>query len=209
MFNIKDELQMKKVKNAIFLIGITVLSTLEVCAQLLPDEQADGFPGVDISPMDVSYFPANLPMNTTFKGSDESPILKIYYSRPSKKGREIFGSTVAFGKLWRLGANEATEIVLYRKVTVGTTSLPPGTYSLSAIPHKDKWTIIVNSKTAFWGNFGYDASYDVVRVDVPTRKSSASIETLGIYFKKVVNGALLKIGWDDTYVEIPLIFEQK
>src|SRR6478752_3892205 len=96
------------------------------------------FPALDASPLDVVYYPVN---SAKVKKDDASmPIIKVLYSRPSKKGREIFGVLEQFDKVWRLGANESTEIIFDRTVTIGDKKLKAGNYSLFAIPHKDKWT---------------------------------------------------------------------
>ncbi|RZL30173.1 MAG: DUF2911 domain-containing protein, partial [Pedobacter sp.] len=120
------------------------------------------FANIDASPLDVLYYPLNV-----VKAKDNStPVIKVVYSRPAKKGREVFGVLEQFDKVWRLGANENTEITFYKAVTIGTKKIKAGTYSLFAIPSKDKWTIIVNKQINKWGAFSYDQSKDVVRTDV-------------------------------------------
>ncbi|MEJ0032057.1 MAG: DUF2911 domain-containing protein [Bacteroidota bacterium] len=77
--------------------------------------------------------------------------LKITYSQPHKRGREIFGTLVPYGQVWRLGANEATELTITREVFINGQFLPAGTYSLFAIPDKEKWTIIVSKDVGTLG----------------------------------------------------------
>ncbi len=83
----------------------------------------------------------------------ENNYVKCTYGQPLKKGREIFGNIVPLGKLWRTGANEATEITFTTNIQIGDTQLPAGTYTLFSIPNKEKWTIILNSELGQWGDY--------------------------------------------------------
>jgi len=162
------------------------------------------FPVADPSPADIVYYPLNAPKA---KAEDAvKPIIKIIYSRPQKKGREIFGVLEQYGKVWRFGANESTEVRFFQKVTIGGKKLKAGTYSLFAIPEKDKWTIIVNSQTDKWGAFTYDQSQDLVRVEVPVKTLAKPVEYFSLTFSPKENGANLIIGWDKTLVELPISF---
>lgn len=89
---------------------------------------AQKFPGVDASPADIAYFRPD--------GRNADPVIKVIYGRPSKKGRTMLGGVEAYGKVWRTGANETTEIKLYKDVTFGDKTLKAGTYSLYTIPDK-------------------------------------------------------------------------
>lgn len=162
------------------------------------------FPAADSSPADILYFPLNTPKAKT--GEYVKPIIKIIYSRPQKKGRAIFGVLEQYGKVWRFGANESTEIRFLKKVTVGGKKIKAGTYSLFAIPNKDKWTIIINNDVDRWGAFTYDQSKDVVRVDVPVKVLDKPIEYFSLSFTPLNNGANLVIGWDKTQVGLPISF---
>ena len=97
--------------------------------------QAQDMPGLDASPMDVSFYPPNF-AHQNKNGGD--PIIKIYYSRPQKKGREVFGKMEPFGKVYRTGANESDQITFYKDVKMAGHSIPAGTYSLFTIPNPDK-----------------------------------------------------------------------
>ncbi|MBC7565853.1 MAG: DUF2911 domain-containing protein, partial [Pedobacter sp.] len=79
-----------------------------------------------------------------------------------------------------------------------------GTYSLFAIPNKDNWTIIINSKINSWGAYSYEVAKDVVRTDVPVKTLAASVEALAMIFTKTDNGANLNIGWDTVSVALPI-----
>ena len=128
---------------------------------------------------------------------------KIVYSQPHKRGRDIFGSElVPYGKLWRLGANEATEITLTDNIKIGGKSLKAGTYSMYAIPQKDEWTIIFSSMLGEWGSYNYDKSHDVLRITAPVQSSETVYEPFTIMFDET--GTELTMVWDKTKVAIPI-----
>lgn len=164
------------------------------------------FPAVDASPLDVAYYPVN---SARVKKDDASmPIIKVLYSRPARKGREVFGVLEKFDKVWRLGANESTEVYFDKAVTIGDKKIAPGKYSLFAIPTKDKWTIIVNKQTDRWGAFSYDDKKDVARVDVPVTKLETAIESFSIVFTDAPEGANMVMAWDTTQVTLPIGFKK-
>lgn len=158
------------------------------------------FPALDTSPADIVYYPLN-----AAKAKDKTlPLIKVVYSRPAKKGREIFGVLEQFGKVWRTGANENTEIRFYRPVVIGSKKIKAGTYSLFVIPNKDKWTVIINKQTDKWGAFTYDANLDVVRTDVDVKALDKPLEVLSITFTTQATGASMVIGWDRSSIDLPI-----
>ena len=161
-------------------------------------------PAVDKSPMDMSYYPNNYPLLRIQDKASEPLLARVIYSRPQKNGRAIFGDLIEYGKLWRLGANEATEIEFYQPVTVGGTKLRKGRYTLYAIPDTGKWTIIFNKETDIWGSFKYDIKKDVLRVDVPVEKQPDSLDVFTMLFDKLSNGINLVIAWDDVKLNLPI-----
>ena len=170
-------------------------------------ESAIKFPPLDTSPMDALYYPINAAK--VKKGNTDMPIIKVLYSRPSKKGREIFGVLEQFDKVWRLGANESTEINFWEPVTIGDKKIKAGKYSLFAIPGKEKWTIIVNKQTDRWGAFNYDEEKDVVRIEVPKVTLDKPIEIFSMTFTDMPDGATLIMAWDTTQVALPIYFSKK
>jgi hypothetical protein len=158
------------------------------------------FPALDPSPADILYYP-------TGASHDNLPAkIKIVYSRPSKKGRDVLGGTEPFGKVWRVGANESTEIRFYTNTKLGDKEIPAGNYSLFAIPDKDKWTIIINKVVDRWGAFSYDKTKDVAQLVVPVKPLQVPLESLSMTFADSPTGATLIIGWDKTAVEVPFTF---
>ena len=169
---------------------------------------AQDFRGLDKSPMDRSYLPDNFAHDRKFapeKTLGESATIKVVYSRPQKKGREVFGGMVKYDKIWRLGANEATEITIYQDIEVAGKTLKKGTYAMFAIPTEKDWTIIFNSDLDEWGHYSYDESNDVLRVNAKVIHVEEVIEAFSIQFTDLgKNEAVMRIGWDKTVAELPI-----
>jgi Protein of unknown function (DUF2911) len=163
-------------------------------------------PPVDKSPMDMSYYPNAYPVLKIQDKATEPLVARVVYSRPQKNGRTIFGDLLEYGKVWRLGANEATEIEFFQVVKIGNVKVKKGRYTLYCIPYADKWTIVVNKETDTWGSFKYDEVKDVVRVDIPLQKQAEILESFVMAFEKSATGANLNIGWDNLRVSLPIQF---
>jgi len=170
----------------------------------LTESSAQSFGSLDRSPLDVVYLPDNFAHD---RKAGEKAIAKVYYSQPQKKGRDIFGAKVPYGKVWRTGANEAVEFKAYQDLSFGGKKLQAGTYSLFTIPGKTEWTIIINSDLDYWGAYSYEKKNDVLRVKVPSSSISEVIEAFSIRFEaKGDNEAIMKMAWDQTLVEIPISY---
>ncbi len=167
--------------------------------------QSTKLPEVDKSPMDVSYYPNNYPILKIQNKTTEPLAARILYSRPQKQGRKIFGELVEYGKVWRLGANEATEIEFYKDVKIGDKKIPKGRYTIYAIVNENAWTMIINKDTDTWGAFKYDSKKDVLRTDVPVQKTDESAESMSMLFEKSGNGISLIIAWEQVKVSLPII----
>ncbi len=161
-------------------------------------------PPLDKSPLDISYFPDNYPVLKIQDKVTEPLMARVIYSRPEKNERKLFGELIEYGKVWRLGANEATEIEFYVPVKISNTKIKKGRYSLFAIPNSDKWTIILNRENDTWGSFRYDLKKDVVRIDVPVQKQASIAENFSLLFVKEGAGFALNALWDDVKVSLPL-----
>ncbi|MDY8138582.1 DUF2911 domain-containing protein [Aquimarina sp. 2201CG5-10] len=173
-------------KKTILLVAIMFLGALSTVS-------AQKFAGLQKSPTDISYAKAD---------RNSKPAIKVIYSRPQKKGREVFGNLVKYDKVWRTGADEATEIKLFQDMKIGDKTVKAGTYSLYTIPGKNEWTIILSSDLDSWGAYSYDKGKDVARIKVPT-SSGESLEVFSIAFKKADKGYHMVMGWDTTRVEVP------
>lgn len=161
-------------------------------------------PALDKSPMDMSYYPANYPILKIQDKATEPLTAKVIYSRPQKDKRIIFGDLIEYGKVWRLGANEATEIEFYQNVKINKSKIKKGRYTLYAIPAADKWTFIVNKELDTWGSFKYDAAKDIVRMDVPVQKQTDTTEAFSMYFEKATEGFILNAVWENVKVALPI-----
>lgn len=157
--------------------------------------KAQGFKNLDIASHDISYFRETMVT---------APLVKVIYGRPTTKSDKIFGNKIPYGKLWRTGANEATEVKLYKDVQFGDTFVKAGTYVLVTIPGEKEWEVILSAQLDVWGAFQYDASADVARIKVPVSKAEG-LKVFSIAFKKVNQNLLLMIlGWGETRVKVPL-----
>ena len=166
--------------------------------------QPSKLPEVDKSPMDVSYYPNNYPILKIQNKATEPLVARILYSRPQKQGRKIFGELVEYGKVWRLGANEATEIELYKDVKIGGKKVSKGRYTLYAIVSENVWTLILNKDTDTWGAFKYDSKKDVLRTDVSAQKTDEVVESMSMLFEKSATGVSLIIAWEQVKVALPI-----
>jgi len=163
-------------------------------------------PPVDKSPLDMSYYPNAYPVLKIQDKISEPLVARVIFSRPQKNGRTIFGELLEYGEVWRLGANEATEIEFFQAVKIGNTKIKKGRYTMYCIPYSDNWTLIINKETDTWGSFKYDATKDVVRIDVPVQKQADILEAFVMAFDKTTTGAGLTIAWDNFRVVLPISF---
>lgn len=162
-------------------------------------------PEMDKSPMDMAYFPNDYPILKTQNKATTPPVARVIYSRPQKDNRVIFGQLVEYNKVWRLGANEATEIEFFKDVTIGGKKIAKGRYTLYAIPTETKWTIVLNKDTDTWGAFVYDDKKDVLRTDVPVEPLTTPVEAFSMDFTKSSKGMDLFIAWDNVSVTLPIV----
>lgn len=156
---------------------------------------AQDMPGIDASPLDLAFFRPD--------GRNADPAIRVMYSRPQLKGRAMIGDQIPYGKVWRTGANETTEIKLYADAKIAGQEVAAGTYSLYSIPGEDKWTIILNSKLDTWGAYMYDESKDVLRVEVDGSMADEEAEVFTIMFKPVDGGAHMIMAWGKHRVAVP------
>lgn len=165
---------------------------------------AQKFAALDKSPMDRAYFPDNFAHDR--KGDDKA-IIRVTYSRPSMNGREVMGKLVPYGKVWRAGANEATEIKFYQDVQMAGKNVKAGTYSLFAIPGIKEWAILLSSDLDYWGAYSYKEANDVVKVTGQVSSLPTAVENFTIQFdKKGDKEGVMKLAWDKTVVEVPFTY---
>ena len=155
---------------------------------------AQEFRKLDKSPMDIAAFP------TSYKEANKQ--MKVIYSRPQLKGREL-SKLAPNGEVWRTGANEAPELVLYKDFNLNGTKIKAGSYSLLTIPGEKEWTIILNSDLNTWGSYYYNDKNDVARITVPTTYASDSLEAFSIVLDGEDGNIIMHIGWDTLRVSVP------
>lgn len=128
--------------------------------------------------------------------------ITLEYSRPSMKGREIFGNLVDFGNVWRTGANSSTKLTFSSDFTVDGKKLKKGTYALYTIPSKKTWDIILYTDATNWGKpRKWDETKVAARVQVAVQNRPSDIETFTITLDNITNNsAVLGIMWEKTYV---------
>jgi len=132
--------------------------------------------------------------------------IELTYSRPSIKGRKIFGDLVPFNKLWRTGANAATRLVFSEPVEIGGKKIDSGTYVLYTIPGYDTWEVILNKGLDNWGIDGYKETEDVVRFKVEPAKMKSKLESFTMEFaEQTAESCSLNIKWEKTSVAIPVV----
>ncbi len=139
--------------------------------------------------------------------TSESLKARVIYSRPQMSNRKIFGNLVEYDRVWRLGANEATEIEFYTNAVINNVKIKKGRYSLFAIPDSANWTFILNRETDIWGSFRYSEAKDVVRLKVPVQQRTESLDFFTIYFTGTGNNSKLIAAWDKVQAALPISFQ--
>jgi hypothetical protein len=194
-------------------IPVLLLLSIRLSAQTAttPSSQISSLvykqPPLDKSPMDMAYYPTDYPMLKTQNKVTQPPVARVIYSRPQKEGRVIFGDLIEYDKVWRLGANEATEIEFYRDITIAGKKITRGRYTLYAIPSTTTWTLILNKDTDTWGAFVYDQKKDILRTEVPVQVLPAVVEVFSMNFIRTDKGANLVIAWENVSTSLSLEFK--
>ncbi len=167
---------------------------------------------LDKSPMDMIYFPEDYPKQKMVNPALTNPVARVIYSRPQKKGRIIFADSGSaqnpiqqYGKEWRLGANEATEIEFFRPVTINGKKIPAGSYIMYCIPNSSTWKIIFNENLYSWG-LHMDKTKDMAEIELPVIKNDVEIEYFTMLFQNSTYGCNLVMAWGDMKVVLPVNF---
>ncbi len=134
--------------------------------------------------------------------------ITVDYSRPSMKGRVIFGGLEPWGETWRAGANGATKVTFSTPVKLNGTAVPAGTYGLFALLGQDEWTIILNKVPNQWGAYQYDPKDDVARIKAAPVALADAVESFTIEFNDLRDeSATLSLAWEKTRVPLKLEVE--
>ena len=128
--------------------------------------------------------------------------VRINYSRPAVKGREIWGKLVPYNVIWRAGANEATKFTFSSDVIIEGKLIKAGSYSFFVLPTKSEWTIIFNKVAEQWGAFQYNEAEDALRIKVKPKKSNHFHEWLTYEITKADEySAFISLAWEKLKVE--------
>ncbi len=130
----------------------------------------------------------------------------LVYSRPSMRGRKIFGDLVPYNEIWRTGANKNTKIVFHDKVMIGATELEAGTYTIFTKPGLKEWDIYFHTELDLYGiPENLDRENIKAKIRVPAITLDQAVETFSITFNNLkLNSVDLVIAWENTYVPIPI-----
>jgi hypothetical protein len=160
-------------------------------------------PGLDKSPMDMSYYPVDYPKLKMAGNFTEPLIARIIYSRPQKNNRTIFGNLIKYGSVWRLGANEASEIEFFKDVTINDKKVSKGRYVIYCIPQESNWTLVLNNDLYTWG-LKIDSTKDEYKFNIPVAKTRFPYELFTMEFEKAGKGMQLNMEWDSAKASLPI-----
>ncbi len=138
-------------------------------------------------------------INTSVAGA----AVAVRYSRPSTRGRAIFGNVVPWNQVWRTGANQATVFETSADLVMAGTPVPAGKYSLWTLPSPGGWKLIVNKNTGQWGT-DYNAQYDLARLDMTVEQLPQPVERFTIGIEPKGSGGVLRLEWEKTRASVPL-----
>jgi Protein of unknown function (DUF2911) len=170
-----------------------------------PGKNENPYAIVDVSPMDMSYYPADYPKLKMANAINTLPLARIIYSRPHLQGRQLFHDLLKYGEPWRLGANESTELDLYTDAIIQDKKIKAGRYILYCIPEPENWTIIINSNIDSWG-LHPDSTKDIVRFTIPVKQTANHLEYFTMVFENKNGGAELLMVWDNLEARLPFHF---
>lgn len=134
--------------------------------------------------------------------------IELTYSRPSMRGRKVFGGLVPYDEVWRTGANSATKLTISTPVKFNGTEVPAGTYELFTIPGQTEWTVIVHKDMSEWGAYAYDAKNDIARIKATPVRLEQPVESFAIGINDLRDeSATLNLMWENTRVPVTLGFD--
>lgn len=143
--------------------------------------------------------------NASLKQDFSTSSIEITYSRPSMRGRTVFGDLVPFDAIWRTGANSSTVVTFGEDVVVGGVTVKAGKYALYTKPGRTQWEIIINKGTGNWGTTGYTEADDIVRFTVTPTTLPQPVETFTITIGDITfNSCNIVLAWERTQVVVPV-----
>lgn len=173
-------------------------STVQVDVQRVPS-----VPMAQAGPMFANRPLGQLSPRDTARGTIGGAEVWVDYSRPSLRGRQIFGALEPWDKVWRTGANAATQFNTPVDLVIGGATVPAGKYTLWTLPSPTGWKLIINKQTGQWGT-AYDPAQDLVRVDAKIETLAAPVEQFQIAFDPATNPGAITFTWDRTRYSVPV-----
>ncbi len=190
-------------KNLTIVFGLFALAFLVSDPVMAQDLE---FPELDKSSLDMAHYPPQAAFNNYLDEKQDLKV-KVLYSRPKKNDRAIFGGLVPYGQVWRLGANEGTEVTFYSGVEIGGVSLRPGTYTVRAQVNPNHWNVIFSEERHVAGAANMDPTKEVVHATAKVSHVAKGNESFTIGFQKVdEDHCNLLMAWDHTVATLPISF---
>ncbi len=143
--------------------------------------------------------------STVVKQDFSTSNIEISYSRPSVRGRKIFGDLIPYGEIWRTGANSATRLTFGEELSFNGHKIPAGSYALYTVPGAKEWKIIINKGIGNWGVSGFDPKDDLATFTVPVSQTTETVQSFTISVDNItINSFDLSIAWENSKVVIPV-----
>ena len=173
-------------------------STVQVDVQRVPS-----VPMAQAGPTFANRPLGQLSPRDTARGAVGGADVWVDYSRPSLRGRQIFGALEPWDKVWRTGANAATQFNTPVDLVIGGATVPAGKYTLWTLPSPTGWKLIINRNTGQWGTT-YDPAHDLVRVDAKVETLATPVEQFTIAFEPATAPSAITFAWDRTRYSVPV-----
>ncbi len=141
------------------------------------------------------------PRDTT-KATASGATIEIDYSRPSKRGRVVWGGVVPWNEIWRTGANRATHFTTDKDLSIAGVAVPAGRYTLFTWPTPDETQLVISRQTNQWGTV-YDSTNDLARIPMREMKLNEPVETFTIVVEEQERGGIIALDWDDRRYWVP------
>ncbi len=178
-------------------LGLSSLSTVPAFAATLPQMQMPTSSTDSSKPLASPPADADVTLN--------GKAIAIHYNTPLMRGRKIMGGLVPYGKVWRTGANPATDFKTETALKIGDTTIPAGHYTLYTLPSEGTWELIINKQTGQWGT-KYDQSQDLARIPMKKSTLPSPQEKMSISFEHTHGASTqLHIRWETTDVWVPVV----
>ena len=148
-------------------------------------------------------------VNAEIAGNEISVVYGRPYTKDPKSGenRKVWGTLVPYGKVWRMGADEATLLTTKKPLQMGGSTIPAGTYSLFLLPTEDGAKLIVNKQTGQWGT-RYDEGQDLARIDLKKSASDEAADQFTIEIEEAADGGVLNLMWENTQYSAPFTVQK-